>query len=238
MNSESILFERADATQLPFNPNEVDLALLDGIPDEKHGAVLRCLRARVARFNKGETLAGGKVLIPYTRYLVKGDAQLIRTSNTGIRSILGVYEEGTVVSSELTPYFLGKNELEIRAVSSCVTLDFFITQETEGCPCCVKYINHIRRNLIEAFADQNMQLMQRLNTLANRSARERILSFLREQSRDRVEETFRIPYNRQELADLLYLERSALSRELSNMQRDGLISFDKDLFTIHEQSLN
>ena len=45
---------------------------------------------------------------------------------------------------------------------------------------------------------------------------------------------FEIPYNRQQLADYLSLDRSALSRELGNMKRDGLLDYRKNYFVLKE----
>ena len=78
----------------------------------------------------------------------------------------------------------------------------------------------------------NMQLVKRLDTLANRSTREKVLAYLQERSQEAGSHTFSIPYNRQELADYLYIERSALSRELSRMQCEGIISYDRNRFAL------
>ena len=50
---------------------------------------------------------------------------------------------------------------------------------------------------------------------------------LQKQSRE-----FDIPFDRQQLADYLNVERSVLSNELSKMQRDGLIMCKKNHFEI------
>ena len=167
-----------------------------------------------------------------TRYLVDGEALIVRYDCAGNRSILGSYRSDAVVACELTPYFCEKNSLDIVANEPCTTIDFMITSEIEGCACCVKYINRIRANLVDALTDMNMQLVKRLDTLANRSTRDKVLSYLKEQAGGSVGRAFRIPYNRQELADYLYIERSALSRELSKMQQEGIISYEKNDFIL------
>lgn len=213
-------------------PPLTGLSLLDGIPEEKVGSVLRCLKAHLSHFEKGDVLAGRLLEFSHTRYLVEGEALIVRYDASGNRSILGSYRADSVVACELTPYFCSKNSLDIVANEPCATIDFAITSEVEGCPCCVKYINRIRANLVDALTDMNMQLVKRLDTLANRSMRDKVLSYLQEQAQGSVGKAFRIPYNRQELADYLYIERSALSRELSRMQHEGIISYEKNDFVI------
>ncbi|WP_288893921.1 helix-turn-helix domain-containing protein [uncultured Megasphaera sp.] len=46
--------------------------------------------------------------------------------------------------------------------------------------------------------------------------------------------SFSLPFNRQELADYLSVDRSALSSELSKMQKEGLLSYHKEAFTLHK----
>ncbi len=220
-------------TDSPTIDTPVDeLSLLEGIPAEKRASVLRCLNARVARFEKGDILAGRAHGTSCTRYLIEGEALIVRYDAAGNRSILGSYREDAVVASELAPQFCVANCLDIVATGPCATIDFSISQEIEGCPCCIKHINRIKGNLVASLTDMNMQLVKRLDTLANRSTREKVLAYLQERSQEAGSRTFSIPYNRQELADYLYIERSALSRELSRMQREGIISYDRNRFAL------
>ena len=69
---------------------------------------------------------------------------------------------------------------------------------------------------------------------APKSIRERLLSYLSEQAVEHGSAHFTIPFSRQQLADYLGVDRSALSNELSKMQRDGLLSFRKSEFTLKE----
>jgi len=65
-----------------------------------------------------------------------------------------------------------------------------------------------------------------------KSIRERLLSYLSYQALEQGCYSFEIPFNRQQLADYLSVERSALSNELSKMRRDGLIEYKKSRFTL------
>ncbi len=214
------------------------LTLLKGIPSEKRHAVLHCLDARVSHFEKGDILAGKARASSRTRYLVEGEAFIVRYDTVGNRSILGSYAMDSVIASELIPRFCEMNSLDIIAGEPCTTLDFSISQEVEGCPCCVKYINNVKGNLVNSLTEMNMQFIKRLDTLANRSTREKVLAYLQERADEVGRKTFNIPYNRQELADYLYIERSALSRELSKMQREGIISYDHNRFTLANNDLS
>ncbi|MCU6788662.1 helix-turn-helix domain-containing protein, partial [Agathobaculum ammoniilyticum] len=68
-----------------------------------------------------------------------------------------------------------------------------------------------------------------------KSLRGRLLSYLSAQAVQNGCDTFDIPFDRQQLADYLGADRSALSNELSKMQRDGLLSFRKNHFVLHRK---
>ncbi len=208
------------------------LTLLDGIPLEKRRSVLRCLDACVTRFDDGEVLTGRSRAFAHTRYLIEGEALIVSFGVSGSRSILGTYRQDSVVASEMAPGFCERNALDIVANGPCATLDFSISQEIEGCTCCIKHINRVKSNLVASLTETNMRLVKRLDVLANRSTRGKVLSYLQERAQEAGTCEFTIPYNRQELADYLYIERSALSRELGRMRDEGIITFERNRFRI------
>ena len=68
--------------------------------------------------------------------------------------------------------------------------------------------------------------------IAPKSLRERLLSYLPEQAMEHGSPHFTIPFDRQQLADYLGVDRSAMSNELSKMQKDGLITYRKNEFCL------
>lgn len=76
-----------------------------------------------------------------------------------------------------------------------------------------------------------MHLATKMQCLSLRSTRDRLLAFLSSRL-DKGRDTVEIPFNRQELADYLSVDRSALSRELGLMQKEGLLRFHKNRFTL------
>lgn len=208
------------------------IALLEGIPRAKRAAVLRCLSATVTYFEKGALLAETRHKSLCTRFLLDGSARIERTDFSGNRSILGKIDKGGLVSSDLTPLFFSAGEISVVTNEPCSTLDFSISGEIEGCECCVKYVNRIKSNLMQSLTQTNTQFMRRLNMLSCRTTRERVLAYLEGESQESGSKTFTIPLSRQELADYLCVERSALSRELGHMRDDGIIDFDRNTFKL------
>ena len=79
-------------------------------------------------------------------------------------------------------------------------------------------------------------LTKKMDIITPKSLRERVMVYLSQESVKQGSRTITVPFNRQQMADYLSVDRSALSAELSRMQRDGVISYDKNRFTIQSLS--
>lgn len=87
-------------------------------------------------------------------------------------------------------------------------------------------------NLIKVLAGKNLTLTEKLEHMSGRTTRDKILSFLSSYSKKSQTASFRIPYTRQQMADYLSVDRSALSRELSRLKHEKIIDFNKNTFTL------
>lgn len=88
--------------------------------------------------------------------------------------------------------------------------------------------NRLLHNLLLLMAERNLFLTQKMEYLTKRTTREKLLAYLSEQARLQQSNKLTIPFNRQQLADFLAVDRSAMSGELSKMQADGLIRYKKE----------
>jgi len=90
----------------------------------------------------------------------------------------------------------------------------------------------LMENIMTFLANENIRRQYKIDVLTTNSLRDRIMMYLETRSRKLSKEQFRIPYDRQEMANYLCVNRSALSHELSMMRKDGLIDFRKDYFKL------
>ena len=81
---------------------------------------------------------------------------------------------------------------------------------------------------------KNLLLTEKMNCLTRRTTREKLLSYLSQCARKAGSSTFSIPFNRQQLADYLSVDRSAMSSELSKLREEGVLSFEKNRFALKE----
>lgn len=220
--------------ELGFDPNEErfeGIGLLEGIPRDKWRAVLRCLHSSCTQLAVGESLLTN-VPPQASRYLVSGVALVQRLDEDGNRSILCVYKEGSVVAGELPRGLFMQEDIDVVAAQPCLVLDFCINAEVEGCACCVKYVNQIRGNVIRALNSMSALLLSYLTVLSGRTIRDKIMAYLKLLAQQQGSCEFTLLFNRQELADFLQVNRSALSRELSSLRAEGVIDFNKNEFKL------
>jgi CRP-like cAMP-binding protein len=91
------------------------------------------------------------------------------------------------------------------------------------------------RNLLAIVASKTIQLNQKLELLSHRSIRERLMHYLLGCAKKADASQFTIPYDRQQLADYLCVERSALSAEISKLQKEGILESRRSWFLLKNE---
>ena len=104
----------------------------------------------------------------------------------------------------------------------------------DACTHACTHHSKISQNLLNVFAHKNMNLSRRIFYTSPKTIRGKLLSYLSAQAIRRGSNTFTIPFNRQELADYLGVDRSALSNELSKMQKEGILETHRSKFVLKE----
>lgn len=102
----------------------------------------------------------------------------------------------------------------------------------QTCPQTCTHHSRLIRNLLFLSARKNLNLSRKIFHTSSKSIRGRLLSYLSFQSARCGSRSFTIPFNRQQLADYLNVDRSALSNELSKMQKDGLLRVERNRFEL------
>ncbi|MBO7221481.1 MAG: winged helix-turn-helix domain-containing protein, partial [Clostridia bacterium] len=88
------------------------------------------------------------------------------------------------------------------------------------------------QNMFFAISEKNRKLVQKIGHMSKRSTREKLISYLSEEAQRHNSSSFTIPFNRQQLADFLSVDRSAMSNELCRMRNEGLLEFNKNSFRL------
>lgn len=122
--------------------------------------------------------------------------------------------------------------VNVEAAEKCRILFLDIGKILNVCTPACSHHNRLIHNLLYIMAKKNLMLTRKIDHMGQRSIREKVMAYLSFESEKQKKKTFGIPFNRQQLADYLAVDRSALSAELSRMKKDGLIEFEKNIFTL------
>ena len=207
-------------------------ALFRGITEDEAASMLDCLGAFEKQYEKGGAIFRAGETTQNIGLVLSGSVNIESGDVWGNRSILGRAEVGQIFA-ETYACIPGEPLLVSAAAAERCEILFLnasrlLTTCSSSCPCHSRLI----RNLLQLTAQKNLALSRRILHTSSKTIRGRLLSYLSEQAQVNGGLRFSIPFNRQQLADYLNVDRSAMSAELSKMRAEGLIACDKNSFVL------
>ena len=210
--------------------------LFYGITEEEIASMLECLSATSQCYQKGGYVFRRGERISAVAMLLEGGVHIQKEDYWGNLSILNKISEGEIFGEVYAA--LGGEEIlnNAVAVKPSVVLFLDMNRILTMCPSSCRFHGQLIRNLLSVIASKNKMLTQKLEHMSRRTTREKLLSYLSEQSLRAGCASFDIPFNRQQLADFLSVDRSAMSAELCKMRDEGILSFEKNHFILKGNS--
>ena len=189
------------------------------------------LKFRSDRYKKGDVIFGAGSIVTDIGLVLSGSVRIEHTDLWGNKSILGITPAGGVFAES---YACIPNEpMMVDAVANEDCNILFINVPRLFIPCSVcGSQNRLIQNLVMISAGKNLQLSRRSLHTSPKTIRGRLFSYFSQQVSAQGSNKIIIPFDRQQLADYLNLDRSALSKELGKMRNDGLIEYNKNIFVI------
>ena len=204
-------------------------ALFRGFDETEVNNLLGSLNAREKRFRKGAMIFHSGDVISTLCFVITGSVTIESNDMWGNRTILNLVSKGQFFAES---YALLPDEpmlVDVCANEDCTIV--YLDMKSVG-----RLDESMRvrllANLLTITTRKNLHLSSRSFHTAPRQVRGRIMAYLNTVSVQKNSREFDIPFDRQQLADYLNVERSVLSNELSKMQRDGLIRCRKNHFEI------
>lgn len=194
--------------------------------------MFNCLGAFIKTYSRGEYLFREGEETGHITVLISGELHIQRDDYWGDRSIISHVEPGNMFGEA---YLSAKNGVilyDVAAAKDSTVIFFDINRILTVCPSACPYHTKVMQNLFYALSDRNRYLVQKLGHMSRRTTRGKLISYLSEQADRNQSNSFTIPFNRQQLADFLSIDRSAMSTELGKMRDEGLITFNKNSFTL------
>ena len=206
--------------------------LFRGIPPEEIGAMSSCLGFRTVRYARGSVIyLTGRTNVDIGLVL-SGAVQVESNDLMGVKSILNIVEPGGVFAEA---YACCPDEplmVDVVALKDSEILFLNVKKVFHTCPApCGRHTDMIR-NLVSVCSRKNIRLSQRIMDTSSKTIRGRLASYLTREVRLQGKNEVVIPFDRQQLADYLVVDRSALSKELGKMKRDGLLDYRKNRFIV------
>lgn len=206
--------------------------LFAGVGEEEIETMLNCLGATLHEYKKGEYVFRAGEHIHNLTVLVKGNLHIQKDDYWGNRAILGSVAVGEMFGEAYVSPDSGTLLNDVVAVEDSSVMFFDIHRILSVCPSACKFHSLTVKNLFFAISEKNRKLVAKLGHISNRTTREKLLSYLSDEAKRNKSASFSIPFNRQQLADFLSVDRSAMSNELGKMRNEGLIQFNKNHFIL------
>ena len=207
-------------------------SLFQEIEDADLLKMLGCLGARVGHYDKKYTIFAEGSSARYIGVVLTGSAQITQVDYYGNRSILAEMGAGEVFGEAFA--CAGVSAIPISVIANEPS-DIMILDSGHILHTCSNHCGFHQRlifNLMKDLANKTLMFHQRIEITSKRTTREKLMAYLMMRSKQTGSRRFEIPFDRQELADYLEVDRSGLSAEISKMRREGLIKSEKNRFEI------
>ena len=212
-----------------------DTIIFRGMTENEIVDALKGLNAITKGYEKGATILCAGSTTGSMGLVIDGSVTIENNDIWGNRTILGYVGKNDFFAET---YGLLSHEpmlVDVVANEDCKIVFLSISILRTGTLKNEVWASKIVRNLLMISMQKNLALSGRSFHISHKTVRGRVMSYLNSESIRKGKMAFNIPFNRQQMADYLNLDRTALSKELGRMKREGLIDFNKSHFQIKKK---
>ncbi|GHU83003.1 transcriptional regulator [Clostridia bacterium] len=202
--------------------------LFAGVGADDLGTMLGCLSPQKRKVGKDEYIFAAEDKVRSVGVVLSGSVHIIREDYWGRRTILARAECGDIFAEAFACAGTQKLPVSVVADEESLVMLFDYTRIVRSCGNACVFHTRLIQNMLEVVARKNVSLTEKMQHLTQRTTQEKLLSYFSEQARRHGSDEFDIPFDRQELADYLSVERSAMAYELSQLRNKGLLACRKN----------
>lgn len=208
----------------------------EGIAEEEEEAILKGLEAHVSTYGKQNYILHCGENVKEMGLVISGTILIQQEDFWGNRNLITRISPGDVFAETFA--CVQKRNINVSVIAeedaSVLWLNvqniLMAEKNTESW----KVI--LLRNLLENMAEKNLRFNEKLTHMGKRNTRGKLLSYLSGEAQKQNASEFDIPFSRQQLADYLSVERSAMSAELGRLRDEGFLSFHKNHFCLNKDA--
>ncbi len=207
-------------------------SLFSSLSEDEIKNLLKFTNAKLKEYkSKSNVIEAGEKIESFG-LLLKGSLLIVNNDYWGNRNIIGKVKEGQLFAETFA--CIPKNPLTITVSAESDSEVLFLNMNSILSFASENYKSYesIIKNILLDIVRKNLYLNKKIMHMSKRSTREKLLTYLSDESIKHGSDSFKIPFKRQELADYLSVDRSAMSNELSKLKKEGFIDFDKNKFTL------
>ncbi|NLW07448.1 MAG: Crp/Fnr family transcriptional regulator [Clostridia bacterium] len=208
------------------------VALFKGINQGDLQSLLACLSAKLVNYDKGQIIFMSGESIKSFGIVLAGQVQVVQEDYYGNKNIIANIGTGNLFGESFA--FANIKTLPVSVFTTTASVLLFIDSHRIVAPCSKACAFHSRLiyNMLNIVALKYISLTQNIEIITKRSTREKLLAYLSAEAHKAQSTRFSIPFNRQELADYLAVDRSAMSAVLSQLRDEGVLKFNKNQFEL------
>lgn len=206
--------------------------LFSGIKEEEFDSMLSCLGARELEYKKEAYIYMAGNAVSEIGIVLSGSVIIIKEDFWGNRTIISRMSAGDMFAESFAFAGIPKLPISVVAAENAEVLFIDCKNILNAYPSPCGFHTALINNMVRILAGKNVMLMQKIDHISCRTTRDKLLSYLSVQAIEAKSKSFTIPYNRQELADYLCIDRSAMSSELGRLRDEGILTFHKNNFEL------
>jgi len=194
--------------------------------------MLQCLGAQILSYQKGQLVFHEGAPATHLGIVLEGAVQILRDDYYGNRSILGRAAAGDLFCESFACAGVTALPVNVMVTQDCQILRIDSCRILRSCSNACEFHNQLIMNLMQVMAEKNLAFHEKVQILSQRTTRDKLMTYLLSQAKLHSSNSFTIPFDRQELADYLGVERSAMSAQLSKLRDDGILTCNRSHFTL------
>jgi len=203
------------------------LSIFDSISDDEYNTIIKQFSIKKS-YKKNQIIFSENDNIYDIAIITKGEIQITKNYFNGDRNIITKLHEKKIFGLS----FVCAKIYKIPFTVTCSEDAEIVFIKYKNLESNVNLYSKIVSNILYIISKKNITLSQKMEYLSKRSIKEKIMAYLNDEAIFNNSNTFNIPYNREELANYLCIDRSAMSLVLSKMKKEHILSFNKNTFTI------